>query len=694
MQAGHSRKDSDDFSKLLFGHDNANPEFSGEHSPMDSSFTEPSLSYRQPKTSLTSFRAFLSRCRSESHRIDNFLLEATRLYVHPAVSGLVLCLAILIPVALALSVIIPDCNKGDCLIIDKSLESFEIPGHISSERNDMVKVAGSLSHKVTESPTLRRRRSTRAQDENPTEKTYQYKRKSSLELVYLAKGDDDLNMLTKERLETVHAIDQSLMSQPGFSDFCWKWKNAKDDPFLDDHCVPPISLINFFYPSRSESLGLEIFDGMGKNEDGTVVKNLTEASIQDTLKLLLTKTFTYWFVDDSFSKDNLRSRFLRAELRFGSPLKPNKPDETHGEQNIRYENFLKGYIEAMKKMSTNKVRLLYGGTDVFDYEVNKTLWADITLAVFTIAFVGFFVLIFTRLSPFLTLFGIISIVTPLGSAYFFFRHVFQVPSLAILSGISAFIIIGIGVDDVFVFINTFRQAESARSLESRMLHTISTAGKATFFTSFTTAMAFFANYFSKMPAIHDFGLLMALIVGSCWFTVFFTIPPALNLWHRYVSKWEGFIFKSLFGWMSCTLGGGHSDLPGDIQQFLSGNERGYSQPASASQGMELVDRSPSEEDDTSLINLDGSSPNSQSPSPSSSDSDLTMFDDPNHTFDLEAPLMNRRSLQTRQGQPHQSHNNGCCRCRCGLQSILYHWLAVPIQKYRYGVLIIFILILG
>ena len=72
-----------------------------------------------------------------------------------------------------------------------------------------------------------------------------------------------------------------------------------------------------------------------------------------------------------------------------------------------------------------------------------------------------------------------------------------------------------------------------------------------------------------MPAIHDFGLLMALIVGSCWFTVFFTIPPALNLWHRYVSKWEGFIFKSLFGWMSCTLGSGHSDLPGKFFSSLA-----------------------------------------------------------------------------------------------------------------------------
>lgn len=64
-----------------------------------------------------------------------------------------------------------------------------------------------------------------------------------------------------------------------------------------------------------------------------------------------------------------------------------------------------------------------------------------------------------------------------------------------------------------------------------------------------------------MPAIHDFGLFMALIVGSCWLTVFCTVPPALNLWHRYIEKWESLIFQSLFGWMSCNAGGS-SGLPG------------------------------------------------------------------------------------------------------------------------------------
>lgn len=146
----------------------------------------------------------------------------------------------------------------------------------------------------------------------------------------------------------------------------------------------------------------------------------------------------------------------------------------------------------------SKVRLLYGGNTIFDYEVNETLWADLKLSLFTIAFVGAFVFIFTRFSIFLTIFGMISIATPLCLAYYLFRIVFKVKSLGILSGISVFIIIGIGVDDVFVFINTFRQAHGARTLEARMLHSISTAGKATFFTSFTTSLAFAANCLSQV----------------------------------------------------------------------------------------------------------------------------------------------------------------------------------------------------
>ncbi len=55
-----------------------------------------------------------------------------------------------------------------------------------------------------------------------------------------------------------------------------------------------------------------------------------------------------------------------------------------------------------------------------------------------------------------------------------------------------------GVDDVFVFVNTFRQACHLEDLGDRMVHTLMTAGKATFFTSFTTAAAFAANVASSV----------------------------------------------------------------------------------------------------------------------------------------------------------------------------------------------------
>lgn len=55
-----------------------------------------------------------------------------------------------------------------------------------------------------------------------------------------------------------------------------------------------------------------------------------------------------------------------------------------------------------------------------------------------------------------------------------------------------------GVDDVFVFINTYRQATHLEDPQLRMIHTIQTAGKATFFTSLTTAAAYAANVFSQV----------------------------------------------------------------------------------------------------------------------------------------------------------------------------------------------------
>ncbi|CAH3038187.1 unnamed protein product [Porites lobata] len=691
---GHSRKESDDFSKLCFGNDSENLESGGEGNFYMDPALEPALSFHQPKTYFTSI-SFVYALRDVSTTLR---LSLIRLYVHPVGAAVVLLAAILIPALLGWRAF--DLNykeKGEYLVIDKSLESFEIPGHITSEHNDLVDVASKLSKESKtvprrESPRKgRRKRSAGIPDINPKEKhayPFQQRPKWTLELVYLAVGKDesDLNIFTKERLETIHQIEQNLIRLEDFADFCWKWSKAKDDYFLPNGCTPPISLIDFFFPSISPDLGLRINDGQGK-------VNLTKESIDQSLKLLLTKPYAYWFVDDSFSKDHRKSRFLRAEIKFGSPLHW-KYGYHSKQQSKSFNTFLVKYVEALKKMSTDKVHILYGGNDIFDYEVDKTLWADIRLSIFTMVFVAAFVLVFTRFSLWLTFWGILSLLTPICLAYFFFRVVFEKVSLGILSGISVFIIIGIGVDDVFVFINTFRQAHGAKNLETRIAHTLCTAGKATFFTSFTTAAAFSANCLSEMPAIRDFGLFMALIVSFCWLTVFCTIPPVLNLWQRFIVQWEEVIFDSICGWTSHLFDNVRYTLPDDIVQFLSGNDqnRTASEPSSASSvELELSVRQSfqEEDDDDQLLQLDSNGSNSQSPSPSSSDCDLAMYSDPNGTFDMQlsTPLMRSRTSQSRTTvrQTGQSGNF--------LQSFLYHWLGVPIKKYPIVVVVCFVMVL-
>lgn len=45
---------------------------------------------------------------------------------------------------------------------------------------------------------------------------------------------------------------------------------------------------------------------------------------------------------------------------------------------------------------------------------------------------------------------------------------------------------------------------------------------------------------AQIPAIHDFGLFMALIVSSCWVMVVIMMPPVINLWFRCFARIENF----------------------------------------------------------------------------------------------------------------------------------------------------------
>lgn len=355
MQAsqGHSRKESDDFSKLFFGNSNENLEVGGENFVFETSL-HPSLSFHQPKSSFT-FIYFFGLVRGIGLR--RIFKACFKAYVHPVGALATLLVAIVVPVVLGCIVFRNDQNeRGELLVIDKSLQSFQIPGHISAQHEDMVTVARKPSTEIKHKPQRRSRRKRSTPDISPTGHTHRFQKnpKWTLELVYLATGEGDLNIFTKERIETIHQIEQRLLQQDRFPDFCWKWSEAGKDLYLPNSCTPPISLIDFIYPSVTKDQKWRINDGqgMGYGPNNEKKLNLTDESINQSLDLLLTKPFTYWFVDSTFSSHNRKSRFLRAEVKFGSPLNYWKYGYSRHAQFKAFKAFLVKYAEAVGKMST------------------------------------------------------------------------------------------------------------------------------------------------------------------------------------------------------------------------------------------------------------------------------------------------------------------------------------------------------
>ncbi|XP_062049071.1 protein dispatched homolog 3 [Lepus europaeus] len=385
-----------------------------------------------------------------------------------------------------------------------------------------------------------------------------------IELIFLARGDAERNIFTSERLVTIHEIERKIMDHPGFREFCWKPHEVLKDLPLGSYsyCSPPSSLMTYFFPT--ERGGKIYYDGMGQDL----------ADIRGSLELAMTHPEFYWYVDEGLSADNLKSSLLRSEILFGAPL-PNyySVDDRWEEQRAKFQSFVVTYVAMLAKQSTSKVQVLYGGTDLFDYEVRRTFNNDMLLAFISSSCIAALVYVLTSCSVFLSFFGIASIGLSCLVALFLYHVVFGIQYLGILNGVAAFVIVGIGVDDVFVFINTYRQATHLEDPQLRMIHTIQTAGKATFFTSLTTAAAYAANVFSQIPAVHDFGLFMSLIVSCCWLAVLFTMPAALGLWSLYLAPLESSCQTS------CHQKCGHRSslhFPGDV---FATPERGGGSPA-------------------------------------------------------------------------------------------------------------------
>ena len=136
-----------------------------------------------------------------------------------------------------------------------------------------------------------------------------------MQVVYLAVSGEEPNVFTADNIAHINKVETMVKDHPRFTEFCYKnYYKARTDPNLSKYngCAPINSLMTYFYPSQDKT-GKIHYDGLGKIQE----------PIDRTLRFAMTRDTFFWYVDDKISSAYKKSRLLRSEVQFGSPLAGN-----------------------------------------------------------------------------------------------------------------------------------------------------------------------------------------------------------------------------------------------------------------------------------------------------------------------------------------------------------------------------------
>ena len=162
---------------------------------------------------------------------------------------------------------------------------------------------------------------------------------------------------------------------------------------------------------------------------------------------------------------------------------------------------------------------------------------DILLAFIAFFFVYLYIQIHTG-SFLLATLGMIQVLMPFPLGYFVYSVIFQIKAFYGLSTLTVFIVLAIGADDIFVFMDSWEQSnirprhDNCTYMKGRFAHAWKHAGKAMFITSMTTMCAFIATMSSPLDEIGYFGLFAAILIFFDYVLVMTFFAAAVVIYHR------------------------------------------------------------------------------------------------------------------------------------------------------------------
>lgn len=288
---------------------------------------------------------------------------------------------------------------------------------------------------------------------------------------------------------------------------------------------------------------------------GDLIENITQAT---ELASYLTLTDVYkgsvdFGFDQTFSVENPASQYSRGILFWGGPysdrntsgLSEEETKDAKKADDDQLKNYiLDNYLEKMNEQSDGKTHATlnsyYFMTAIIGDVILQIVTQDGLLALFSFAFVFCWIRLNTG-SWFLAFVGFFEIFFSIPVAWFLFTVVFQIKYFSTLNTLALFIVAAIGADDIFIFMDAYKQSQYhldiLTDLETRMSWVYRRTGTAMAITSATTCAAFLCTLITPLSSIQSFGIFAACVILIDYVLVMSLFCTAVVIYHdRYENR--------------------------------------------------------------------------------------------------------------------------------------------------------------
>lgn len=249
-----------------------------------------------------------------------------------------------------------------------------------------------------------------------------------------------------------------------------------------------------------------------------------------------------YYFDVNFGIDNMKSRYSRGGIEYGSPLPGfrNGDDRKEDQRKLFTDWFNSEFLTFLKETSdVGEVEVLFFATPLIRTEFLSIIAGDGLRVLMSLVLVFIWIWVQTN-SVVIAAAGALEIVLSIPLAFFFYYGVFQFRYFDGLNFMTLFIVVAIGADDIFVFMDQYKQSayykEVCADLKSRMNWVYGRASWAMFITSATTCAAFVCTAVNPLPNIQSFGIFSAFVIVADYLLVITWFPACVVLYHNYLEK--------------------------------------------------------------------------------------------------------------------------------------------------------------